>query len=286
VVAKLKAFWAKYRRVIFKLMRDSIAPVSVALVWGVYVALRKNSNVDGLNAASLAFFLILSFQNLIQRAVKVVHDEEHGEKVLGRFDTLEQGFDTLQQGLGELRAQGLGLVPPPAPPEPPVGAEPELPLPEPPAEEPALPTEMGMNWPIDAADEIVRWQDGRLTIAPMQPYLIQAYAVVKSGYYLAAVLVAAVGFEASVRDTARMFGIPDRKMPLAALLRELSLRTSDDQKMKTLVTLNRIRNGLVHGEKQTSDLTKEQTLELIDAFRVGANYLYELPNNWPPISPN
>jgi hypothetical protein len=257
-------------------MRDSIAPVSVALIWGVYVALRKNSNVDGLNAGSLAFFLILSFQNLIQRAAKVVHDEEHGEKVLGRFDALEQGFDTLQQGLGELRAQGLGLVPSPAPP---VGMEPELPLPEP-------PTEMGMNWPIDAADQIVRWQDGRLTVAPMQPYLMQAYGVVKSGYYLAAVLVAAVGFEASVRDTARMFGIPDRKMPLAALLRELSLRTSDDQKMKTLVTLNRIRNGLVHGEKQTSDLTREQTLELIDAFRVGANYLHELPNNWPPISPN
>jgi hypothetical protein len=282
VVEKVKAFWSKYRRVIFKLMRDCIAPLSVALVWGIYVALKKGSNVDGLNAASLAFFLILSFQNLIQRAAKVVRDEEHGEKVL---DTLEQGFDTLQQGLGELRAQGL--VPPAPPHEPP--AEPELPLPEPPAppaEETALPTELGMRWPTDEADQIVHWQDGRLTIAPMQPYLIQAYSVVKSGYYLAAVLVAAVGFEASVRDTARMFGIPDKKMPLAALLRELSLRTSDKKKMETLVTLNRIRNGLVHGEKQTSDLTREETLELIDAFRVGANYLYDLPNNWPSISPH
>ncbi|WP_456636735.1 hypothetical protein [Bradyrhizobium sp. USDA 10063] len=285
MVEKLQAFWAKYRRVVFKLMRDSIAPVSVALVWGVYVALKKESNVDGLNAASLAFFLILSFQNLIQRAAKVVHDEEHGEKVLGRFDALEQGFDTLQQGLGELRAQGL--VPPPPPPEPPPAAEPELPLPEPPAEPPVPPAAIEMEWHTDDADQaIVQWQDGGLTIAPMQPYLIQAYAVVKSGYYLAAVLVAAVGFEASVRDTARLFGIPDKKMPLAALLRELSLRTADDQKMKTLVTLNRIRNGLVHGEKQTSDLTREEALELIDAFRVGANYLYELPNNWPSISPN
>jgi hypothetical protein len=264
VVEKLKAFWTKYQRVIFKLMRDSIAPLSAAVLWGIYVAVKKGSNVDGLNAASLAFFLILSFQNLIQRAAKVVRDEEHGEKVL---DTLEQGFDTLQQGLGELRAQGLvPPVPPPAPPP-----EPELPLPEPSA-------------PDDAELIPAPSRDGRLTIPPMEPYLFQAYGVVKSGYYLAAVLVAAVGFEASVRETARMFDVPNKQLPLSRLLRELSLRTSNKSKMETLITLNRIRNGLVHGEKQTSDLTREEALELIDAFRVGANYLYELPNNWPPIS--
>jgi hypothetical protein len=145
-----------------------------------------------------------------------------------------------------------------------------------------------MDWQAnDAEQPPMHWQTGRLIVPPMEPYLVQAYAVVKSGYYLAAVLVAAVGFEAAVRETARMYGIPDKRfLPLAALLRELSLRTSDKKKMETLVTLNRIRNGLVHGEKQTSDLTRDEALELIDAFRVGANYLYELPNNWPSISPS
>lgn len=270
-------------------MRDSIAPVSVALLWGIYVAFKKDSNVDGLNAASLAFFLILSFQNLIQRAAKVVHDEEHGEKVLSRFDVLEQGFDTLQQGLGELRAQGL--VPPAPVPEALPTAEPEPPLPEPPTSsvEPPTPpaeTEPGPEATEDTDQTILQWHHGQLTIAPMRPYLIQAYAVVKSGYYLAAALVAAVGFETSVRETARMYDIPDKKFPLAALLRELSLRTSDKKKMETLFTLNRIRNGLVHRERETSDLTKEEALELIDAFRVGANYLHDLPNNWPAITPH
>jgi len=118
----------------------------------------------------------------------------------------------------------------------------------------------------------------------MQPYLTEAHQAIKSGLYLAAALVAAVGFEAAVRETARMFRIPDKRISLATLLRELSAHTSDKRKIETLVTLNRIRNGLVHGERQTSHLTREEALELIDAFRVGANYLMYIPNDWTATS--
>jgi len=268
-----RAFWNNYRRVIFKLLRDCIAPVLAALAWGSYVAIQKKSNVDGFNAASLAFFLILSFQNLIQRAAKVVHDIEHGEKLLSRFDALEQGFDTLQQGLGELRAQGL-VPPAPSQDAPPMAGEPYAP----PIKEP----EPEFN--EDQSKILLQWNPQEFAIAPMQPYLTEAHQAIKSGLYLAAALVAAVGFEAAVRETARMFRIPDKRISLATLLRELSAHTSDKRKIETLVTLNRIRNGLVHGERQTSHLTREEALELIDAFRVGANYLMYIPNDWTATS--
>jgi hypothetical protein len=269
-VIKLKVFWARYRRVIFKLMRDSVAPLLAALIWGVYVAINKGSNVDGLNGGSLAFFLILSLQNLIQRAAKVVYDEEHGEKVLSRFDILEQGFGNLQQGLIELRAQNPIRQPEAAPP-----AEPEPPAPEPlPTLPPVhLPEALPEPKPSLSPYRAYRyWRNQWPSSGRMRLYLDEAARAVEDGHYLAGVLVAAVGFENTARDIARQFDIPDRKFGLGAILRELSSRTAGTS-IKLLMTLNRIRNDLVHGERTTADITRAEALELIQYFSDGAMVL-------------
>jgi uncharacterized protein YutE (UPF0331/DUF86 family) len=43
--------------------------------------------------------------------------------------------------------------------------------------------------------------------------------------------------------------------------------------METLNALNRLRNSLVHAEKETPWIDREQAVDLINAFSVGVAYL-------------
>jgi hypothetical protein len=96
--------------------------------------------------------------------------------------------------------------------------------------------------------------------------------VVEAGQYYAGVLVAAAGFEFATRRAADQLGI-DGTMPLGRLVRELGRRTEDAQAAEKLLTLNRLRNSVVHAQKDTPRIDRAQAIEFIDAFSMGVTYI-------------
>jgi hypothetical protein len=236
VVDQLKVFWAKYRRVAFRLARDAVMPTCAGIIWGMVVWGKKGSAVDGLNGAILAFFLILSFQNLVQRAAKVIFDEEHGEKVLGRLDLIDQGFGSLQQAMEALRRQGIVA---------------QQPLQRPPS-------------PIRSQRMIPLGYDA---------FFDEAVHALDNGQHYAAALTAAVGFERAAREAADQIGIDGRRMSLGRLVSELGRRSEDPSAVETFITLNKLRNSLVHAKIDGPFIQREQAVEFVNAFGKGVSIL-------------
>jgi len=192
--------------------------------------------VDGISAAGIAFFFVLALQGQLLRVGKNVRDEDRGEEVIDHLQSM-------RQSIAELRR--LGLTPHTSSPSPPG-------IPEPPP--------------------------GYIESTRMVPlgftyFLQQAHAAVESGQSYAGVLVAAVGFEYAARRCAEQLGIDAERKGLAPIVRELGRRTENKQAMETLNALNGLRNSLVHAEKETPWIDREQAVDLINAFSVGVAYL-------------
>lgn len=104
-------------------------------------------------------------------------------------------------------------------------------------------------------------------------FLAQARRAIDSGQYYTAVLLAAVGFEAAARECADQLGIDSKRMSLGRLARELGQRTENNNAEGTLSTLAKLRNSVVHAEKEMQWVDRAQAEDLINALTVGAQYL-------------
>jgi hypothetical protein len=225
-----------FKRVIKRILKEATLPACAAVAWGFYVYSQKHTVVDAISSAGIAFFFVIALQGQILRVGKNVRDEDRGEEVI-------EHLQSMRQSIAEL--QSLGLAPhapasqPLRKPEPPPGYIPSL----------------------------------RVVPLGFTYFLQQAHAAVESGHSYAGVLVAAVGFEYAVRRCAEQLGIDPERKGLAPLVRELGRRTENKLAIETLNALNRLRNSLVHAEKETPWIDREQAIDLINAFGVGVSYL-------------
>jgi hypothetical protein len=225
-----------YNRVIKRVLKEAAPPACSAVAWGLYVYSQKHAVVDGISAAGIAFFFVLALQGQILRVGKNVRDEDRGEEVIDHLQSMRQSIAELQRlGL----ATHASASSPSGIPEPPPGYI-----------ESTRTVPLGFTY-----------------------FLQQAHAAIESGLSYAGVLVAAVGFEYAARRCAEQLGIDPERKGLAPIVRELGRRTENKQATETLDALNRLRNSLVHAEKETPWIDRQQALDLINAFSVGVAYL-------------
>jgi hypothetical protein len=235
---KIVEFFAQHKRVISRLIRDASLPTCAGVLWGLAAGIQKHSVIDGISAASIAFFLILSLQNQFFRVERAVRDEDDANE-------FRSSFASIRQAIAELQAQGIPvhqLAPGPAQiheVEPPVGYI-----------HSTRPIPLGFN-----------------------SFLVQARRAIETDQYYAAILLAAVGFEFAAREAGRQLGLDSDRAILGRLVRELGRRTESRKAMETLNTLTKLRNGIVHAEKEMPWVSREQAEDLISAFTRGAEYL-------------
>jgi HEPN domain-containing protein len=236
-VAKLGDLYKNWQRVIKRVVKEAALPTAAALAWGVTVGIKKDSIIDGVSAAGIAFFFVLSLQGQILRVAKNVRDDQDSEDFRASFASIQQAIETI-------KAEGLAAR--------------QSPTATAPTDEPPI-------WYRPSA---------RLIPLGFDNYLGRAMEALEKGQYYAAVLVVAVGFEYAARQAADQLGISAKRASLGGLLRELGRRTEDKQAMETLHSLNMLRNSLVHAEdKEALWLSRTQALDLIDAFRAGVDAL-------------
>ena len=236
-MAKLGDLYRKWQRVISRVAKEAALPTAAALTWGIIVGIKKDSIIDGVSAAGIAFFFVLSLQGQILRVAKNVRDEQDTEDFRASFASIQQAIETIKA------EQLTGRQPPK---------------------------------PAAATDEPPIWYRPSARLIPLgfDNYLGRAMEALENGQYYAAVLVAAVGFEYAARQAADQLGITVDRASLGRLLRELGRRTEDKQAMETLNSLNMLRNSLVHAEDREAPwISRIQALDLIDAFRAGVGYL-------------
>jgi hypothetical protein len=236
-VTKLVDLYKKWRGVINRVAKEASLPTAAALTWGVIVGIKKDSIIDGVSVAGIAFFFVLSLQGQILRVAKNVRDEQDTEDFRASFASIQQAIETI-------KAEGLASRQPPK--------------------------------VAPATDEPPIWYRSSARPIPLgfDNYLGRAMEALEKGQYYAAVLVVAVGFEHAARQAADQLGIEADRVSLGRLLRELGRRTEEKQAMETLHSLNMLRNNLVHAEDREAPwISRTQALDLIDAFRAGVGYL-------------
>src|SRR5262249_38484406 len=145
-------------------------PSAAAVAWGMTVGIQRQSIIDGMSAAGIAFFFILALQGQILRIAKNVRDEQDTEE-------FRSSFASLQQGIDQLRKQGFTIHQPPASPPP----------------------------PDDSTLAYLR--TARPVSLGFEYFADQAHRAIDTKQYYAAVLLAAVGFEFAARQAASQLGI-------------------------------------------------------------------------------
>jgi hypothetical protein len=99
----------------------------------------------------------------------------------------------------------------------------------------------------------------------------RARDAVEQNQFYAAILLAAVAFERAARDAAIRLDIDTSRMTVGKIVRAVGSRLPAKE-METLLTLLRLRNGLVHAESGAIE-NAQQAVDLIQAFQTGAGYL-------------
>lgn len=105
----------------------------------------------------------------------------------------------------------------------------------------------------------------------------QAKQAAEEGHYYASVLLAAVGYERALRDTAARLDIDAERVPIAQIIRNIVKRIPEkgDEAEHTLGILWRLRNSFVHAQTKGIYPDIKQALEFIDAFKDGAAWMSE-----------
>jgi hypothetical protein len=101
----------------------------------------------------------------------------------------------------------------------------------------------------------------------------QAKRLLAEGYYYAAVLVAAVGFERAAREIYMKVDWRGKRVPLGRIIRDFSLKLANRDDIETLETLNRLRNNIVHAQGEAPWIGKTQAEEMVAAFEKGSSLL-------------
>jgi hypothetical protein len=103
----------------------------------------------------------------------------------------------------------------------------------------------------------------------------EAHASLENQNYYAAVLAAAAAFEQAVRKCAVTDNI-EPKVPLSQLVRSIAYAAKDKYAQDRLLTLVRLRNNLMHPNQEVSQLSAQETTELLDGFEDGIYLLDHL----------
>jgi hypothetical protein len=239
-------FYSRWRRVIFRIIREAMLPTCAAIAWGIFVGASKPSWIDGVSAAGIGFFFVLALQGQILRIAKNVRDEERGDQVLSRFDMLDRGYATMHETLTALQGQGLTTK-------------------EPASSSSVTANESKSDSRSDALEPTGwRW------------FFAQAEHLLEQKQNFPAVLMAAVGFENAVRTAAQSFGFDSGRRSIGQILRQLAQEPVYQIDLGWLYTLNKTRNTFVHGANEAPAVSNKEARELINAFSTGTAYLEEL----------
>jgi hypothetical protein len=104
----------------------------------------------------------------------------------------------------------------------------------------------------------------------------EAHRSFENGQYFSAAATAAIEFERAVRETARLVQLRP-ELSLGRIVRELADMDGDTGLLHQLVTLVKMRNGLIHTDSDMP-VTKNEAEESIAAFQHGIDWLRdELP---------
>jgi hypothetical protein len=122
-------------------------------------------------------------------------------------------------------------------------------------------------------EPLVQYSGHRMVSLGWEFFLAEAMQAVESGQYYAGAVAAAVGFEYATREAAKQLGIDGDTLALGRLVRDVSRRTEDKNATEALITLNRLRNSLIHPDKNMLEMNREQAFEIVDAFNRGVSYL-------------
>lgn len=235
-MANFKALYAKWQRVIFRILKEAMLPTAGAAIWGAVVGAQKHSIIDGVSAAAIAFFFVLALQGQILRIAKNVRDEEDASDFRASFATLKEGLD-------ELRSR-------------------------------ETPINRGRARTHDSAlPDLYEYRSQRPVPLGYESFFMQARAALDSEQYLAAALIAAVGFEHAARQAADQLGISTERAALGRMLREIASRTEEPNAAGFLSDLNRLRNSLAHGESDIVAMTREEAVNVVEAFWTGVRYI-------------
>lgn len=210
--------------------------VTVLVAWW-----QSSSLLAAMSGFGIGYLFVLSAQAQVLRIAKNVRDE-------GDAEEFRDSFASIHQAIRELRARGITVHAE----QPTTQVHPEIPEPPEGAIFSLRPVSLGFN-----------------------NFLMQARAAMASGQHYAAVILAAIGFEHAARNAADQLGIDSYKQSLGRLLRELAHRTETEKEgaLETFMTLSKLRNSIVHGEREYTDISRDSAEDLINGFIVGANYL-------------
>jgi hypothetical protein len=105
-----------------------------------------------------------------------------------------------------------------------------------------------------------------------EPFIVQAQNSLGHHLYYPAVLTAAVGFEQTLRLAAEYMKL-DTKRPMSVVARELGAIVKDNKLTERLITLVRLRNGVVHPRRQGAHITRDEAELLVSSFEEGTRLL-------------
>ena len=188
-MAKLKAFWQEWRRVLWRLCKEMTLPILIGIVWGLAVGTTNKSWLEGFSAAGIGFFFVLALQGQFLRITKNVRDDARSERYLDHFASLEQGISALQTIIRPVT---------------PVPATAETPT-----------------------TEQLEPHTDNFVPAWMQDFA-SADAALMRGMFRPATVMAALGFEKALEDAAERAGFRPHRTP-TMLLRDLRGILTDDE---------------------------------------------------------
>ncbi|SRR6266851_2570686 len=108
-------------------------------------------------------------------------------------------------------------------------------------------------------------------VVESEDLMAEAQASVAQGRYFAGVVLAAIEFERTLRETAAALGMNTQR-PLGVLVNELAGKAEDKDLWMQLRTLVRIRNSLIHLQMD-KQITKADAEQMIRAFQSALDWL-------------
>ncbi len=104
----------------------------------------------------------------------------------------------------------------------------------------------------------------------------------EDGFLYPATLVAATGFEHTLREIGKGFKYDARK-PVRSIIEELGVRLGKPELTKQLLLLLRLRNTLIHEQESSRPKNLEEAKSIVGAFEDGISKLeYEIRRHLGP----
>jgi len=222
---------------------EAAIPCGCALVWGVLLGYQKNSVLDGISAAAVAFFLALSLQNQILRVTKHVRDDE-------RQDNVDVSLESIMHKLEQMH----GAVPMPS-----VGVE-----------QAHIPADEELITPHDFVSK---------ARALLEDGIIYPALLTASVGFEVALQEAARRYELDVplRDRGMSPRAEPRPIPNNRIVQALIKKFGDQVQPNQLIALTALRNGVVHARPDFAKMSRETAVLALQNFEEAIERLTQLP---------